>query len=154
MSYNWRGSRRVASLSSHMSQTPTFPLPALTGGLHRAPPVAHPELSCVAHSWATQSCRLSKRQCIQESKSGHSEWTIFQCISLYHASHSSSGTISKKRSSALSSSWLRHLHTSYLVPRLSQTKARRTWGRAHSPPNWEQSLPRVWLSDASQGQAR
>ena len=83
------------------------------------------------------SCRISKHPCIHESKSGHSEWTIFRRISLHHTSNSSSGTTSKKGSSALSSSWLWHLHTSYLVPRLWETKAWRNGGQAHSPPNWK-----------------
>lgn len=77
--------------------------------------------------------RLSKCQCIQESKNEHSEWTIFHCISVHHTSNSSSGTISKNSSSALSSSWLWHLHTSYLVPRPSDTKVRRNCGQARSP---------------------
>lgn len=110
---------------------------------------AHSEPSQAVHSWATWSCRISKRPCIQESKSGRSEWTIFRCISLHHMSNSSSGTISKKGSSALSSSWLWHLYTSYLVPRLSGTKARRNGGQAHSPPNWKRRPKLVAASHIS-----
>lgn len=87
----------------------------------------------MVHSRATWNCRISKHQCIQESKSGHSERTIFRCISLYHKRNLLFGTVSKKGSSALSSSWLWHLHISYLVPRLSETKARRNYGQAIQP---------------------
>lgn len=124
------------SLAMKCPRRPPFPLSVPTDRLC----CVHPgslRTSCVVHSRATWHYRISKHQCIQESKSGHSEWTIFRCISLNHTSNSSSGTISKKGSSALSSSCFWHLHTYYLVPRLSETKAQRSCRQAHSPSNWK-----------------
>lgn len=128
--------------------SPPFPLPAPINRPGWVGPGSFRAFMCV-HSWATRSYRISKHQCIQESKSGHSEWTIFRCISLHHTSNSSSGTISKKGSSTLSSSWFWHLHTYYLVPRLAETKAQRSCGQAHSPSNWKWCPSHVAASPVS-----
>lgn len=144
----WSGGRLCPEMSPATSLFSSWcnwqtPLGSALGSFRRVSGWLIPE----PHGW-----RISEHQCIQESEwaqwmgnfpvhlcEPHEQFIVWDCF--------------QERLTALSGSWLRHLHTSYLVPRLSETKARRNGGQSHSSPNQKRLLPSLLLPATSQGQA-